>query len=146
MITLLAALTGFLSSLLPHALQFYRDRDDRKHELAILDKQLAMQKAGISERVREIELASDLQEAVALYKTYRTGIFWVDALNGSVRPVLAYAFFALYACVKLLQWEMLALSAAPLLARIEILWSLEDQAIFAGIISFYYGQRALQKR
>jgi hypothetical protein len=28
---------------------------------------------------------------------------------------------------------------------VEVLWNGEDQAIFAGIISFYYGQRALGK-
>jgi len=35
--------------------------------------------------------------------------------------------------------------ASPLPWHMEMLWSLEDQAIFAGIISFYFGQRAMSK-
>jgi len=58
------------------------------------------------------------------------------ALNGTVRPVIAYSFFALYASVKAIQFS----ANLPWL-----LWTAEDQAIFAGIISFYFGQRAMSK-
>jgi hypothetical protein len=64
------------------------------------------------------------------------GIRWVDALNGTVRPVIAYSFFILYALVKGMQFS----AGLPWL-----LWTEEDQAIFAGIISFYFGQRAMSK-
>jgi hypothetical protein len=77
-----------------------------------------------------------------LYKTYSTGIHWLDALNGTVRPLLAYAFFALYALTKLLQFSLID-DTIP--ASIYILWQDEDRAIFVGIISFYFGQRAMAK-
>lgn len=38
MITLLGSLLGFLSSAFPEVLRHWQDRQDRKHELHILDR------------------------------------------------------------------------------------------------------------
>lgn len=143
MISVISAFVGFVSAAFPDFLKLIRDHQDRKHELRILELQMQHQAAGHTQRVEEIHVQADIAEAGAIYKTYQTGIEWVDALNGTVRPVLAYAFFLFYALVKVLQFSML--SEQPLPWQIEALWSIEDQAIFAGIISFYYGQRAMSK-
>lgn len=136
MITLLGSLLGFLSAAFPDFLKLFRDSQDRKHEITILEMQLEQQKLGASQRLEEIKTNADTAEALELYKTYSTGIHWVDALNGTVRPVIAYSFFALYAVVKIMQYSV----NLPWL-----LWTEDDQAIFAGIISFYFGQRAMSK-
>lgn len=143
MITLLSALLGFFTSAMPDFFRMYQDKQDKAHELIIMEKQMEMQKAGHSQRLEEINANADISEARALYKTYSTGIHWVDSLNGTVRPVLAYAFFLLYFTVKCMQFSMVPEEALPW--QIEILWSEEDRAIFAGIIAFYFGQRAMQK-
>jgi len=146
MITLLGSLIGFISSMLPDILRYFTTLKDKEHELAVMDKQIEIQKAGFNQRLHEIQAAADIAESKEIYKTYSTGINWVDALNGSVRPVLAYAFFLLYAGVKFMQLYVIAseqgLEAATVVAYI---WNVEDQAIFAGIISFYFGQRAMSK-
>ena len=136
MITLLGSLLGFISAAFPDLLKIWRDAADRKHELAILQMQMEQQKQGHTNRLEEINVQADIAESRALYKTYNTGIRWVDALNGTVRPVIAYSFFILYAAVKMMQFS----ADLPWL-----LWAEEDQAIFAGIISFYFGQRAMSK-
>ena len=61
-------------------------------------------------------------------------------LNGSVRPVLAYSFFFMYMTVKYLQYKAI-IDSAHIIEYLEILWNIDDQAIVAGVISFYYGQR-----
>ncbi|MEZ5690504.1 MAG: hypothetical protein R3D71_02425 [Rickettsiales bacterium] len=136
MITLLGSLLGFISAAFPDLLKLFRDAQDRKHELKILEMQMAQQAQGHTNRLEEIHVEADIAESRALYRTYNTGIKWVDALNGTVRPVIAYSFFILYAVVKMMQFS----ADLPWL-----LWSEEDQAIFAGIISFYFGQRAMSK-
>ena len=143
MITLLASITGFISSLIPDALKFLLDKSDKKHELEILKLQIQMQEKGINNNLEEIQAVVDLNEAKAIYATYKSGINWIDSLNGTVRPVLAYAFFFIYSFTKFLQYQVLITQITIL--DISLLWSEEDQAIFAGIISFYYGQRALSK-
>ena len=143
MITVISALVGFISATFPDMLKLFRDYQDRKHELKILQFQLDQQAQGHQERLQEINVQADIAEAGAIYKTYKSDIYWIDALNGSVRPILAYAFFLLYASVKSLQFALLP--DVPLPWQVEGLWNAEDQAIFAGIISFYYGQRAMSK-
>lgn len=145
MITLLASLVGFISSLIPEIMKFFLDKNDKKHELQILDQQMKLKKdGGYGSQLEEIIANNHFKEAQALYKTYKTGICWVDALNGTVRPVLAYAFFGIYTFIKFLQYKIIAVSS-NVNDIANILWSVDDQAIFAGIISFYYGQRAVNK-
>lgn len=136
MITLLGSLLGFVSSMFPDILKMFRDSADKKHEIVLLKMQMDMQAQGHTERLAEINTQADIAESTAIYKTYTTGVTWVDALNGTVRPVVAYSFFALFAIVKALQYS----ADMPWL-----LWTEEDQAIFAGILSFYYGSRSMSK-
>lgn len=143
MITVMSALMGFISAAFPDMLKLIRDHQDRKHELRILELQLRQQAQGHSQRLEEIHAQADIAEVSAIYQTYQANIEWVDALNGTVRPVLAYAFFLFYALVKILQFSLLPEQPFPW--QLQALWSIEDQAIFAGIISFYYGQRAMSK-
>lgn len=144
MITVLGSLVGFISSLIPDLVKLFQDHQDRKHELQILQLQMQQQQSGHRQRLEEIGAKADIAESRALYRTWQSGIRWVDALNGSVRPVLAYGFFALYCTVKAMQFTLIDWHS-PLPWQMARLWNEEDQAIFAAIIAFYFGQRAMHK-
>ena len=144
MITLLAAITGFISSIIPEILKIYKDINDKRHEIDILDRQIANNKLNQSKTFTELTISQEMAEQHALYSTYKSGVSWVDGLNGSVRPVLAYSFFAMYGIVKYVQYKSLK-SSALLVQYLDILWTIDDQTIFAGIISFYFGQRTFNK-
>lgn len=144
MITILASLVGFISSLIPEIMKFFLDKNDKKHELQILEQQIKIRKETNLSQLEEIVAINGFKESQSLYKTYKTGICWVDALNGTVRPVLAYSFFAIYTFIKYLQYKVIS-SSVTINEIVNILWSVDDQAIFAGIISFYFGQRAVSK-
>lgn len=144
MITLLGALLGFIGSIIPDCLKQFSDARDKKHELALLKLQQESAKNDATYRHEEIGAYGDIETSKALYATWKTDIGWVDALNGTVRPVIAYAFFALYAGVKLLQFSTIDTSS-PLPWHITSLWTEEDHAIFAGIIAFYFGSRSIKR-
>lgn len=146
MITLLGSIIGFISAAFPDLLKLFRDAQDRRHEITILQMQMEQQRQGHTNRLEEINVQADIAESHALYRTYNTGVRWVDALNGTVRPVIAYAFFLLYTSVKFMAYYALPDSSTVSLSIIyDTLWTQEDAAIFAGIISFYFGQRAMNK-
>ena len=146
MITLLGALLGFLGSAFPDFIKLWKDASDKRHEITLLQLQMQLQAQGHTERLEEISAQTDIAESAALYKTYATGISWVDALNGTVRPVIAYAFFILYAGVKFMAYAAVTHSdIVPFVVLHDTLWTQDDAAIFAGIISFYFGQRAMSK-
>ncbi len=148
MLTLLGSLLGFLGSFAPSMLKFLKDRADHVHELKILDKQIEVLKIQHSHHLEEIKILADIAEVKALYDYPRSlGIGWVDALSGSVRPTLTYGFFILYCTVKISQvihlWPIVHKSLS--LALVSHIWHEEDQALFAAVMSFWFGQRALSK-
>ena len=147
MITLLGSLLGFLGSAFPEMLKVYRDSRDQAHELAILDRQMQMMVQGHQQRVEEIEVQADAGVAKALYRHARpVGIRWIDGMAGTVRPVITYAFFLLYAVVKLSQWFIVRdVMGSNWAEAISNIWHMEDQALFATVISFWFGQRMLLK-
>ena len=143
MVTLLSSLIGFFGAMVPDIFALLRERQDRQFERELLELQLKQQELSRSDRLEEVRLQAGATEARALYQTWKSGVEWVDALNGTVRPLLAYAFFLLYASTKFLQWSLIG--DQPLPWQLQSLWGEEDQAIFAGIISFYFGSRAMNK-
>ena len=144
MITLLASIAGYIGSIIPELVKILKDKNDKKHELQILDRQIEYSKTASTQRIEEIQIQDNAKERASLYATYKSGVSWVDAINGLVRPLLAYSFFSMYACVKYLQYNTISSTAIPI-EYIEIIWNVDDQAIFAGIISFYFGQRTFSK-
>jgi hypothetical protein len=147
MLTLIGSLLGFVSSLFPDLLKLFRDRQDRQHELAILDRQMEMMRSGHQQRLEEIQVQADIAESQALYKSaVPTGVKWVDALAGTVRPVITYAFFTLFAAVKgSALYVLIAVEGMLLAQALPQIWDPATQALFAAVMSFWFGQRALQK-
>ncbi|SMG63307.1 conserved hypothetical protein [methanotrophic bacterial endosymbiont of Bathymodiolus sp.] len=103
MLTLLGSLLGFISSAFPDLLKIWQDKQDRKHELQILDRQMEQMRLGHNQRLEEISVNADINESLALlkYDSQPSGIKWVDGLRSSVRPVLTYAFFLLFTAIKI---------------------------------------------
>ena len=145
MLTLLGSFLGLLGSFVPEFLKHFRDQSDKKHELEILDRQITMIRTNQEHRLENLEAVGQLRETEALYHHARpTRLAWVDALSGCVRPVVTYLFFLLYAATKgaqaIIFYETLSLSQTIL-----HLWHPEDQALFAAVMSFWFGQRSLLK-
>jgi len=149
MLTLLGSLLGFISSTFPDLLKFWQDKQDRKHELQILDRQMEQMRLGHNQRLDEIAINADVSQSLALYKhdSQPSGVTWVDGLRASVRPMITYGFFILFAWVKLSAVILLmnqdGLNINEALIQI---WDGETQALFAGILSFWFGSRSLEKR
>ena len=154
MIALIGTAIGFLGSLFPELIKLFREKADRIHELAIMDRQMEMTKLGHVQKMEELSVNADISESLAVYKSAEitlTGVRWIDGLvsllTSSVRPVLTYAFFTLYTLVKWGQYQNLSamrgdLGFGEILNR---LWTPEDMGIFCTIISFWFGSRAMSK-
>lgn len=106
------------------------------------------------QQLQAIELQTQTQQEAILNDRVRdsiTGIHWVDALSGSVRPMITYAFFTLYVLVKCAQFSILLSPALPWQNNLSVaqalvsLWTEEDIAIFSAIMAFWFGSRALMK-
>lgn len=139
MLTLLSAAGGLLGSLLPAILKFMQDKQDKAHELAILDRQAALQKAGADQRLQEIQVQGDVATLTAAItaQAVPSGVKWVDAFNSLVRPLVTYLLLAGYLWIKVYRLY----HGEP----ITTVWNDEDQALLAAALSFWFGQRSIGK-
>ena len=149
MLTLLGSLLGFATSAIPDIMSLFRERADRKHELAVLDRQMEQMRLGHTQRLEEIEVQADIAESKALYKhdaALGGSSRWVDGLRASVRPLITYAFFILFASVKGSGLYLLIAVEGLLIAEaLPRIWDPETQALFAAVMSFWFGNRTLSK-
>ncbi len=148
MLTLLGSLLGFISSAFPDLLRLWQDHQDRKHELAILDRQIEQMRLGHTQRLEEIAVEADIAESKALYRhdSKPSGVKWVDGLPASVRPVITYAFFLLFTTVKTAAlYALITDQGLTVVQALPQIWDPETQALFAAVMSFWFGQRALAK-
>ncbi|MBF0247041.1 MAG: hypothetical protein HQL36_03055 [Alphaproteobacteria bacterium] len=168
MLTLLGGLLGLFTGALPELIGLFRDWQDKKHELAMVKEQRAAAKDGHTYKMAEIDAYADIQESAALRKPeqalgpeflrYAEGKVWpwvlsigvlvyvfVDVMNRTVRPVLAYTFTGLYVSMKLSMIAAAAKVTGELSTALKDTWTQDDMAIVLTVVGYYLGQRGLKK-
>ena len=171
MLTILSTLISFLMGGLPKLLEFFQDRNDKKHELALaqmqIERELELRKAGFEaqERVEQIHtqqleletnakanenlVNAQVAEMNAIYKhdeSLNEGTSqWMKDLRAGVRSFITLGFFFLlvFVDVGLFIYGYNKGIEFPQLA--EKLWDSNTQALFASIVAFHFGGRAFGK-
>lgn len=155
--TLLGTLFGGLFRLAPEFLKWLDKKDERKHELAMFDKQIEADKlrAAALERLEQIkgENAMNLADMQALIEATKaqavqTGIRWVDGINSLVRPMLTFWWAIVLYTVALAAefYTLVFVLKATTAAAIVELWGADEKAIVASIIAFWFVDRSLRKK
>ncbi len=171
MLTLLSTLVSFLMGGLPKLLDFFQDRSDKKHELALaqmqITRELELRKAGFEaqERIEHIKseqletesAASTKQALIGAQQAEMQAIYahdtalnegtseWMKNLRASVRPVITYGLFFLLVFVDVGLFAYGWNSGVSFTELAEMLWDSDTQALFASIIAFHFGGRAFGK-
>ncbi len=148
MISLIGTLIGFGTSIVPEVLGYFKQKQANEQELRMLEAK-AKYASQLSElRIQEIDAEAEIQETKSLYEHDRTidsGPF-INSLRGSVRPVITYLFFLMFASVKgTLIYAMIATQNLDWTLAIQMAWDNETAAIFSAIIAFWFGNRAMGK-
>lgn len=149
MISLLGSILGFGTSFLPKVLKTVDDRAERKHELELIKLQAELRSQGLLVEAEKAESDAEAKvavaEATAAYdhdKSLDGGSF-VNKLRASVRPILTYTFFGLFLIIKITALIISLNDGANAATAINALWDQETQALFAAIVSFWFGNRAV---
>jgi hypothetical protein len=149
MLTLIGSLLGFGSSLLPKVFEFFQERADRAHELAIIDRQMEQMKLGSALKLEEINAKADIAETKAIYKHDASikPATWVDNLRGSVRPIVTYLLLLTFIGIQAAGFYMLVnVEGAAVYEAIMAINSENFQAMLAAVISFWFGSRAMNRK
>ena len=97
MLSLLGSLLGFGTSFLPKVMDYFQDKQDKAHELKMMDKQLAQQEVLGAQKLQLVNVEADIAETKSLMQhdaalQKRSSQFIVN-LAASVRPVITYLLF-----------------------------------------------------
>jgi len=146
--SLLGTALGFGTSVIPEILGYFKQGQQNKQDLAMLE-QKAKYAAQLSElKISELDAEADISETKGIYEHDRSidaGGF-VNALRGSVRPVLTYAFFGLFATIKgVTIYSMVNTGGMDLSAGMLAIWDDETSVIFSSIVAFWFGSRSMSK-
>jgi len=155
---ILGAITGLLGSIIPQALKFIQDRQDKKHELELMKlqveqaeklNQLQMQQAVTQ---AEIEATKNAYQYAVVERAETTGNKFMDVVNtlvyaivGTTRPVLTYCFTIFYGLIKYAQYTIIVSSGSTSIEALAKLWTESDGEFVACIISFWFGGRLVNK-
>jgi hypothetical protein len=167
MLSLFSTLGGLLISGLPKLLDFFQNKNDQKHELALaqiqVEMQLQMMAQGFAaqERMEEIRtdqiaMQTDAEMTVAAYdhdkKIMDKASRWVVNFVGTVRPMVTYIFVlelcAINAWIAYYVYlnPHLVLNMGDLISLSDIIFSSDEMAMLGGIIGFWFGSRSWAKK
>jgi|TARA_Y100000296_G_C5149998_1_gene245865 hypothetical protein len=149
MISLLGSLLGFGTSIVPEIMGFFKQKQANEQELAMLEAKAKYADQISKLKIEELDKQAEIQETKGLYehdKSIDAGGF-INGLRGSVRPVLTYLFVLAYLSTKgAMIYAMIAVQNLDWTVAIDMAWKEEtDGVIFASIISFWFGTRAMSK-
>lgn len=171
MFTLAGSLLGFVGGFAPKLLEYLQDRQDKKHELAMVQAMRQNQREAQEARLELAEVEADAAAEVARLRhdaaIVQTGGKYLAWLSGSVRPVTTYWFLALFVVTKasvlfvfaleawllyktaaatgLIVTEAIMVGGRHLAASLPTIWDEPSTAMFATILSFWFGDRSRKK-
>jgi hypothetical protein len=167
MLSLFSTLGGLLISGLPKLLDYFQNKADQKHELALAqiqtdrELQLAAQGLAAQQKIEEIRtdqisMQTDAQMTEAALKhdekVLELASTWVVNFIGTVRPVVTYIFVLELCAIN--AWIAYYVYSRPslvtnmddLIRVTDIIFSSDEMAMLGGIIGFWFGSRSWAKK
>lgn len=148
MLSLIGSLLGFASSAVPAVTDHFAAKEDRKLELDKMRLMAELKKEGMDFDLRLHEAMGADKEHARLVEhdiSINKGSGFISGLQKSVRPVITYAFFGLFATIEITLLMEALEKGTDFSEAITLLWDEETKAIFAAVISFWFGSRAIEK-
>jgi hypothetical protein len=168
MLTLLSTMISFLMGGLPKLLDFFQDRSNKGHELALMslqtEKELAMVEKGyiaqqkVEEiRTDQIQITAETRKAEILVEERKALLAhdvaigegasrWVINMRASVRPLITYIFvFELVAInIAIIIWGWT--SNLPFSQVIDAAFTNDEMLMLSSIVAFWFGGQAFSSK
>lgn len=128
---------------------YFEKKESGKNEIRKLEKAAELALAGFTQdqvmyqmSARDDEHKRLLDHDIAISK----GTGFVSALQKLVRPLITYAFFALFAVVEMSILHHAMQEGVDFIEAVQMVWDEDTKAIFATIVTFWFGNRVYEKR
>jgi hypothetical protein len=168
MLSLLSTLGGLLISGLPKVLDFFQNKADQSHELALArlqnEMQLQMAAQGFAAQAKIEEIRTDqvamqseakMTEAALDHdkKVMDKASKWAVNYVATVRPTVTYIFVLELVLINmglvyflLFKQGLGTLTVDQFIAATDLIFSEDEMAMLGGIIGFWFGSRGWSKK
>jgi hypothetical protein len=161
MMTMVSTFLSFLAGGLPKILTIFQDRQDKKHELALVsaqkERELALAEKGFLAQARVEEIKLDQiqtqtagEERQALYQhdieIGKGASQWMINLRASVRPVVTYIFVLELVALNITGIWYAWHQGVPFAVAMENVFGDDEMLILSSIIAFWFGTQAFNKK
>lgn len=167
MLSLLSTLGGLLISGLPKLLEFFQNKADQAHELALArvqtERELQLAAAGFAAQARVEEIRTEqvametdarMTEAALAHdaKVLEKAASWVSSYVGTVRPTVTYIFvlelLLINGFMAFYLWHnpQLVQSIDDVIRYSDLIFSSDEMAMLGGIIGYWFGSRGWSKK
>ena len=167
MLSLISTLGGLLISGLPKLLEYFQNKADQKHELALArvqtERELQLAAAGFAaqakiEEIRTEQVAMEtdarMTEAALAHdaKVLEKASTWVSSYVGTVRPTVTYIFVTELVLINFcMVWYMfmnpgLITSIDDVIRYSDLIFGSDEMAMLGSIIGFWFGSRSWGKK
>ena len=147
MMTIIGSLLGFGTSFLPEVLNYFKRGQEQKYELQRMQMEMELMAKRSELNIAELDKEAEIKETEGLYKhdNVDAGGF-INALRGMVRPIITYAFFCLFVAIKVTAFlSLMNHRGVRLNMALNPIWDDQTAGLFAAIMSFWFGNRAVSK-
>ncbi|MFO0201621.1 MAG: hypothetical protein ACK528_00670 [Alphaproteobacteria bacterium] len=150
--TLLGGVFGGLLRLAPEVFKIFDKKNERAHELRMLEAEMEFAKVRGEIAMRQTEAAMTMAEMDTMAEAFKeqsqtaknAGRF-VSAISALVRPTVTYLFLALYAAVKVAAYLIAIEQGGNWKDVLTSMWGSDDLAVFNMIISFWFVGRVYER-
>lgn len=161
--TIIGAVLGFLAAVLPAIFGAVGEYFEHRKDMDNGQQQIAAATAGVSVPVKTGYLApatptvagdhvhdssdSDDEADLDAGKVKPLFVRVFATLRAGVRPLITYGFFILFVFLKVVGMNHgYYVDHTPAVLLLPILWDEGTQALFAAVLAFWFGSRAIEKQ
>jgi len=147
MMTLLGSLLGFTTSFLPEVLSVFKKSQEHKQELQRMELEMQLMARRSELQLTMLDKKAEIAETEGLYAHDASidGGGFVNALRGSVRPIITYSFFIMFALTEIVIMLKVLQAGDDWKKAVELMWTDEISGLFACCLSFWFGGRSISK-
>jgi hypothetical protein len=150
--TLLGGVFGGLLRLAPEALKFFDRKNERVHELAMIDAEMRFAQVKGEIAMRQTEAQMTMAEVEAIGEAFKEQSATaqaagkvVAAISALVRPFVTYLFVIAYAAVKIATFSIALEQGGNWKEVLLNMWAEDDMAVLNMILSFWFVGRVYER-
>lgn len=154
---IVGSLLGGIFRLAPEVLKFFDKANERKHELAMFQRQCDLEQIRGQQKLAEIGAQRDAAIDVGVMDAFNAAINqqaemakaaggWAAALSASVRPIVTYLLVGVYLSLQVAMSSYIFSNGGSIKDIFEFVMTPDFVALVSGILNYHFLNRTLEKR